>query len=196
MHGGWWRSACLRSQPDRKDKATPRLPFLLLQQTRRVSRSIYHAGRLSIDLLRFIFRNKNRPRSSTQSTLIMATPDDHGVDAELLRPGKAPTVQDCHSPQIEPSEVGEPAARQRLFASLLRTWIREILFYLLSFVFFLAIIITLASHDGNTLPRWPWGISLNALVSVFTTLFKVGLSAVVAAGKCCRHLDYCCCAPE
>lgn len=65
----------------------------------------------------------------------------------------------------------------------LRAWLREVLFCLSALVCFLAIIVTLALHDGDPLPHWPWGITINALVAVFATLFKVCMSAVVAGGE-------------
>ncbi|KAF2973075.1 hypothetical protein GQX73_g635 [Xylaria multiplex] len=36
----------------------------------------------------------------------------------------------------------------------------------------------IVSHDGKTLPEWPFNIIINALISVFTVLMKTGLAVL------------------
>ncbi|KAI1623243.1 hypothetical protein EDD37DRAFT_651418 [Exophiala viscosa] len=44
----------------------------------------------------------------------------------------------------------------------------------------LAISITLATHNTRPLPEWPFGISINVLVSIFSVIFKAAVSVCIA----------------
>jgi len=49
-------------------------------------------------------------------------------------------------------------------------WRWEILSWLMSLLAFLAIVIILAIHDGQPIPQWRFGITLNAMISILSTL--------------------------
>lgn len=62
------------------------------------------------------------------------------------------------------------------------SWTLEILSCLTSIVFFIAIIVVLWYYDGRPMPDWPYGITLNALVSVLSTVMKASMAFIVAEG--------------
>ncbi|KAI1616564.1 hypothetical protein EDD36DRAFT_139523 [Exophiala viscosa] len=45
-----------------------------------------------------------------------------------------------------------------------------------------AIVVTLAIHQGRPLPQWPHMISINALIAIFTGVFRFSLLIQVAEG--------------
>ncbi|KAL8660013.1 MAG: hypothetical protein Q9202_006839 [Teloschistes flavicans] len=59
-------------------------------------------------------------------------------------------------------------------------WLLEIVSSFIAALALLAIIVTLAIHQGRPLPQWPHLISINALIAVFTTIFKASLLMPVA----------------
>ena len=63
-------------------------------------------------------------------------------------------------------------------------WLLEILSSCLAVVALMAIIVTLAVHSEKPLPQWPHAISINALIAVFTAIFKGCLLMPVAEGRC------------
>ncbi|KAJ5547982.1 hypothetical protein N7513_005216 [Penicillium frequentans] len=60
------------------------------------------------------------------------------------------------------------------------SWTLEILSCLTSIVFFIAIIVVLWYYDGRSMPDWPYGITLNALVSVLSMVMKASMAFIVA----------------
>jgi hypothetical protein len=68
------------------------------------------------------------------------------------------------------------------FLSLVyRKWLMELLASMVALLALVAIIITLVTHDGHPLPGWPFGISINALVSIFAVILKGAMMAPVAS---------------
>lgn len=61
-------------------------------------------------------------------------------------------------------------------------WTAEIFSCALAMVSLAAIIITLCLHDGKPLPKWPLGITINALIAILTVLMKAGLSIPLSEG--------------
>jgi hypothetical protein len=62
------------------------------------------------------------------------------------------------------------------------SWTLEILSCLTSVVFLVAIIVVLYEYDGKPMPDWPYGITLNALVSVLSTAMKASMVFIVCEG--------------
>ena len=77
--------------------------------------------------------------------------------------------------------VRNPAAtpRNTVFGTLAR-WTKDMLALATALVSFLAIVITLRLHDNRPLPNWPFSISVNALISVFSTILKGTMLYAVA----------------
>lgn len=62
-------------------------------------------------------------------------------------------------------------------------WTSEILSCAIAAACMAAIIGILLMHQGLPLPQWPLHITINALVSVFTAIFKMALTMPIADGK-------------
>ena len=69
-----------------------------------------------------------------------------------------------------------------LQSPVLKQWDLELLACLLSLGAVVAIAVTLRTHDGLPVPRWPLGISLNALVAIYAIILKGGMMFAVTAG--------------
>ena len=82
------------------------------------------------------------------------------------------TIEDIR--EEKPHVQVEPRASQRPSGTL-RLWIFEILSLLLALAALAAIVITLELHHDRPLPRWPSLISINSLISIFTTILKACL---------------------
>ncbi|KAI1734709.1 hypothetical protein F4680DRAFT_437615 [Xylaria scruposa] len=67
-------------------------------------------------------------------------------------------------------------------AALDFAWVAEVLSCSVAILSLLAIVIVTRSHEGQPLPSWPLGISINALVAIFATLLKVGLTVPLSEG--------------
>ena len=59
------------------------------------------------------------------------------------------------------------------------SWTLEILGCLTSIGFLVAIIVVLRCYDGHPMPDWPYGITLNALISVLSTVMKATMTFVL-----------------
>lgn len=62
-------------------------------------------------------------------------------------------------------------------------WTTEILSCAIASLCLAAIIGILSAHQGLPLPEWPLNITINALVAVFTAIFKMALLVPVADGE-------------
>jgi Protein of unknown function (DUF3176) len=60
------------------------------------------------------------------------------------------------------------------------SWTLEILGCLTSIAFLVAIIAVLFYYDGKPMPQWPYGITLNALVSILSTVMKATMAFILA----------------
>lgn len=68
------------------------------------------------------------------------------------------------------------------------SWTFEILGCVTSIVFLVAIIVVLFNYDGRPMPDWPYGITLNALVSVLSTVMKTTMAFVLT--ECLAQLKW------
>lgn len=60
-------------------------------------------------------------------------------------------------------------------------WTVELLAFVVSFASLIAMIVILRRYNGHSQPDWPHNITLNSVLSWFTTLFKASLLVPVAA---------------
>jgi hypothetical protein len=93
---------------------------------------------------------------------------------------KAPVVSSEHSPHEETLQQG--SLRHMYADASQKGWLIEILAFALALVALTAIVITLALHNGSTLPNWPFQISINALISVFGVILKGTMMVPIAEG--------------
>lgn len=61
-------------------------------------------------------------------------------------------------------------------------WMKELGALLLSFSSLLCIVLILRIHEGRPLPDWPLSITINALVSIFSTIMSMILVVPLAEG--------------
>ncbi|KAG9521981.1 hypothetical protein KCV07_g3395, partial [Aureobasidium melanogenum] len=80
---------------------------------------------------------------------------------------------------LSPS-LGRMSPRKNIYTWVWDEWLFEILACTLSVSALVAIVITLAVHDGRPLPEWPFNISVNALVSVFGVILKTSMMLPVS----------------
>lgn len=92
--------------------------------------------------------------------------------------------QEPGQPQVTAKPSSKKRRRKRLGSWLPRSiWMTEIWSCVLAASCLAAIIGILSAHEGLPLPQWPWHITINALVSVFTAIFKMALMTPVAEGR-------------
>ena len=65
----------------------------------------------------------------------------------------------------------------------LKPWWIEISACVLVLLSIIAIALTLALHHNQPLPNWPFGISVNSLVSVFVVILKGGMLLILSEGS-------------
>lgn len=63
-----------------------------------------------------------------------------------------------------------------------RPWTWEIVNCCLLLVSLFAIVATLYPHDGQPLPKWPFSITINALLSVYAVVMKASMLLILASG--------------
>lgn len=66
-------------------------------------------------------------------------------------------------------------------------WSAEVASLVVAALSFMAIALILSFHQDQPRPQWPYHITVNALISVFTTIFKAALLVPVTEGK--YHCD-------
>ncbi|KAK8204594.1 hypothetical protein M8818_005032 [Zalaria obscura] len=79
-----------------------------------------------------------------------------------------------------PRPASEEVAKQK--PSFLRTWWSELACCIILVGALLAIVATMYPFQGQTLPSWPYNISINALLSIYTLIFKAALAYVLSQG--------------
>ncbi|KAL2006985.1 hypothetical protein VTN00DRAFT_8423 [Thermoascus crustaceus] len=127
------------------------------------------------------------------------------TDFELLeRPPPAPSKMFTNKESQEPKSMTEsyPRAsvytidldaernREQLQESNLRgtsflgyvfqSWLLEILSLVIGLLALVAIIVVLLEYNGQPLPDWPFGITMNSLISVFAKVLGIGLMMPIA----------------
>jgi hypothetical protein len=65
----------------------------------------------------------------------------------------------------------------------LKPWRVELIACVVVLLAIMAIVLTLAIHQNQPLPNWPFGISVNSLVSVFVVILKGGMLLILNEGS-------------
>ncbi|KAJ5408174.1 hypothetical protein N7509_002057 [Penicillium cosmopolitanum] len=68
------------------------------------------------------------------------------------------------------------------------SWTFEIIGSIISIAFLVGIIVVLFKYDGQPMPDWPYGITLNALISVLSTVMKASMAFVLT--ECLAQLKW------
>ena len=111
----------------------------------------------------------------------------HGlVDTE---PGNAQVcqstlVESIGNNELEPAEKGSEHTPATAHWSRLEIdwWIKELSALLISLLSLLCIILTLRIYDGRPLPNWPLSITINSMVSIFSTIMGMTLLVPLTEG--------------
>lgn len=96
--------------------------------------------------------------------------------AQPTRPSSSLSAQMTPTPSPPPRKVRGPI---RLF----RDWWLEIICVLIAIAAIAAIFGTLAPHAGQPLPRWPYNLSINALISIYVVVLKAAVLLIITQGK-------------
>lgn len=99
------------------------------------------------------------------------------------------TAQSVEKSQLLGRQKSPENAQDAREVSVLETWYMEIVSSILALSCIAAIVIILSLYQGKPLPAWPKLISVNALIAVFTAIFKASLIMPVAEGCCLFHID-------
>ncbi|KAB8069299.1 hypothetical protein BDV29DRAFT_183023 [Aspergillus leporis] len=101
---------------------------------------------------------------------------EHAKDDYRLSYLRVDDSQDSPT-KSRPLSVAEQVALQsQVSGSLGTSWVWEILSCLIAIASLVAIIVVLHNYDGKPMPDWPYGITLNAVISVLTTLMKAAMA--------------------
>lgn len=115
--------------------------------------------------------------------------DMHTADAQSTPPKTAlnsagrSISSDYQGPRADEKHVDYSHSNRTGFWSILGRWSSDLFACLLACGAFLSIVIILWTQHARPLPRWPFGISVNALVSVFASLLKAAMIYPVASGQ-------------
>ena len=82
-----------------------------------------------------------------------------------------------------PSQNSKHTRFGRSQLDFLKPWWIEISACVLVLLSIIAIALTLAIHHNQPLPNWPFGISVNSLVSVFVVILKGGMLLILGEGS-------------
>ena len=83
-----------------------------------------------------------------------------------------------HGEKPLPPQPKDPNDRGVLYR-----WKWEVPSCILSVLSLIAITVILYAYNGRPLPKWPYKITINALISVLTTVLKASMLVVVTEGK-------------
>ncbi|GKZ81281.1 hypothetical protein AnigIFM56816_005795 [Aspergillus niger] len=92
-------------------------------------------------------------------------------------------IEDPKEPSTRPLSTSRPLLLQNQTSKFwLSGWTWEILSCVIAVTALVAIIIVLYNYDNRPMPDWPYGITLNAVVSVLVTLMKAAMIFPITEG--------------
>ncbi|KAE8385910.1 hypothetical protein BDV23DRAFT_164216 [Aspergillus alliaceus] len=102
---------------------------------------------------------------------------DHVKDEYRLSYLRVEDLQEQHQAQRRPLSAADQAIiHSQGSGSLGTSWLWEILSCVIAVASLAAIIVVLYMYDGKSIPDWPYGITLNAVISLLTTLMKAAMA--------------------
>lgn len=84
----------------------------------------------------------------------------------------------------------KPSKANRLNKLWQESWTPEIVSCVLSILSLVAIVIVLALYQNQPIPNWPRLITINSLLSIFSTLLKIGIALPLSQGKRSEHTRF------
>ncbi|KAH7391646.1 hypothetical protein BKA64DRAFT_747158 [Cadophora sp. MPI-SDFR-AT-0126] len=119
---------------------------------------------------------------TSPTTEVDASSQEHEINPMLQTGVRSPSDTAKHEPYSK-----APGYRTRRF-DLTWKWKWELLSLVGTTMSLVAIVIVLNHYDGQPSPKWPYEITLNTLVSVFSTLLKALMMMAVA--ECISQLKW------
>ena len=115
----------------------------------------------------------NKPQSASRSR----SPDyERSCDPKPL------PYLPVHDPKHEGYEK-DPTKRPGVFKLTFRCWWRELLACLLILADLVALIVTVTKQRGKPIRAWTLGISLNALIAIYTIILRAAAAFVLSEGE-------------
>ncbi|KAI0018390.1 hypothetical protein F4780DRAFT_521255 [Xylariomycetidae sp. FL0641] len=88
----------------------------------------------------------------------------------------------CYSPRETERLSEQPEATRRKNLSYWCSWAWEIVNCVVLVVSLFGILATLYPHHGQPLPRWPFSISINTLLSIYGLIMKASMLLILSSG--------------
>lgn len=100
----------------------------------------------------------------------------------MAGPGVSSSVLDIESNDAGKAQTRllSPTKQKQTPRSWHSIWLWEMLGWVISMVSFVAIVIVLRHYNGRPMPDWPYGITLNAVLSIISTVMKATLAFAVS----------------
>lgn len=144
------------------------------------------SSRISVDSIEL--RNHSNDRSVSSLSPTNSTTNDSGDSGGRTEAAPTNTSID-RQPQYlgvrrqtqDYPDQNENAPNQS-DSRIQQLWLWEVLSIAVAALSLAAIVITLVLRRGRPLPKWPSAITINALVAVFTAIFKACLMMPIAEG--------------
>ncbi|KAI0198824.1 hypothetical protein F4808DRAFT_472493 [Astrocystis sublimbata] len=89
---------------------------------------------------------------------------------------------DSASDRVSDDRDGRQGFLRRVRRTWNHGWVAETVCCILAILALLAIVALLRSNQGRPRPQWPLGITINALMAIFSVLMKAGLSVPLSEG--------------
>ena len=109
---------------------------------------------------------------------------EHDTESGTAPSRQSTLVESTDGDELGPTRKGSKHAPATSHKPRLKTywWIKELSALLVSILSFLCIVLTLRIHEGRPLPDWPLSITINSLVSVFSTVMGMTLLVPLTEG--------------
>lgn len=78
--------------------------------------------------------------------------------------------------------ASEKIQNNRQIRHIIKAYTKDLLACFVAIGMLIAISMTLYPFQGRPLPNWPYDLSINALVAIFTTLLKIALGVILSGG--------------
>jgi hypothetical protein len=128
--------------------------------------------------------HSTKPTHSLLSTTTNTRNQSEEELQEILGRNEPNLSTESKSRPDQPKKHGLVATprRRNLAALYRRGWTAEICSCLFALISLLGLVTTLLVHQDRPLPKWPSLITINALVSIFTSVFRSGIAMALAEG--------------
>ena len=115
--------------------------------------------------------------AATQNTI----PRKALMSASDARPGPTDLLNTNADPG-DPNALARSSTRNARSIGVIQEWWLEMLCSLLALAALFAILTTVFPYDGHPLPDWPYGLSINSLISIYIVILKAAMLLVVTQG--------------